>query len=53
MYYLAKISQASGLTVISVGFIKSFPNLLDRKLLMIGILLFAFGWIIQTFLLKN
>jgi len=53
MYYLAKISQASGLTVISIGFIKAFPHLMDRKLLMIGLLLFGFGWMIQTFLLKN
>ncbi len=53
MYYLAKIVQASGLTVVVIGYLVSFPNLMSRKALLIGIVLFAFGWIIEKFLLKK
>lgn len=53
MYYLAKLAQASGLTVILVGYALSFPDLMSRKVLLLGIILFAFGWIIDRFLLRN
>lgn len=53
MYYLAKLAQASGLTVISVGYVLSFPNLMSRKLLLLGIVIFVFGWVIERFLLKG
>jgi len=52
MYYLAKIAQATGLTVITLGFLRNFPNLMSHKLLVTGILMFVFGWIIHRFLLK-
>ncbi len=53
MYYLAKLTQAAGLGVITVGFLRNFPNLIDRNILMTGIILFGLGWMIQTFLLKK
>ena len=53
MYYLAKFAQASGLTVISIGYVLSFPHLMSRRLLSLGIMLFVFGWIIERFLLKH
>ena len=53
MYYLAKIAQAAGLTVLLMGFLKNFPNLMSHNMLMLGVLLFAFGWIIENFLLKR
>ena len=52
MYYLSKIIQALGLTLILIGFVKSFPNLMDRTLLVIGIGVFVLGWCIQRFMLK-
>ena len=53
MYYLAKVIQASGLTVIIAGYIAAFPELMSRKILTLGIVLFAFGWIVERFLLKH
>ena len=53
MYYLAKIAQATGLTLIAFGFLASFPRLMSHKLFLMGIVVFVFGWIIQKFLLKR
>lgn len=53
MFYLSKIAQAAGLAVILWGFATSFPNVMSRQALAIGILLFVFGWIVQNFLLKK
>ncbi len=53
MYYLAKLAEASGLTVIVIGFIKSYPGLLNPKVFMAGIVLFGFGWIVEFFLLRK
>ena len=53
MYYIAKIAQAAGLTIILIGFIKSIPNLMNPRIFGVGILLFIFGWIITQFMLKK
>ena len=53
MYYLAKIAQAGGLAVILIGFFKNFPNLLDKNTFILGVVMFIFGWVVQTFLLKK
>jgi len=53
MYYLIKLIQATGLTLILIGFIKNFPELMDMKLFGYGIAFFASGWIIQKLLLKQ
>ncbi len=53
MYYLAKIAQAAGLTIIIVNFLTHFPKLLNFKIFLIGGILFLFGWITQRFLLKS
>ncbi len=53
MYYLAKIAQAAGLTIIIVNFITYFPKLLNFKIFLTGGILFLFGWIVQRFLLKS
>lgn len=53
MYYLAKIAQASGLTVIAVGFFLAFPRLINVKIFVAGALVFIFGWIVEAFLLKG
>ncbi len=53
MYYLAKAFQAAGLGIITIDFIRHFPQVMNRQLLTVGILLFAIGWIIQRFLLKS
>ncbi len=53
MYYLAKLTQAAGLGVITLGFLRNFPNLINRNILLAGVILFGLGWLIQTFLLKK
>ena len=51
MYYVAKISQALGLGIIVVGFIFTFPELINSRYLLPGLLLFLFGWLIQRYML--
>jgi len=53
MYYFGKFIQAAGLTIILFDYVRTFPELMSRKVLLIGILLFVFGWIINKFLLKQ
>ncbi len=53
MYYLAKIAQATGLTIILVEYIRKFPNLMSPRIFGVGILVFVFGWVINQFLLKK
>ena len=49
MYYISKGLQLIGLIVIGIGFISHFPNLMNYKLLSMGILFFSMGWIVQKF----
>jgi len=52
MYYLIKLIQATGLTLILIGFIKNFPELMDFKIFLIGIILFLSGWAANKFMVK-
>lgn len=53
MFYLAKIAQAAGLVTIGFGFMTAFPKLMNMRTLMMGVILFAFGWIVEKYLLKR
>ena len=54
MYYFSKGFQLVGLLVIGAGFINKFPQLMDYKLLGIGLIFFIMGVVIQKFgLSKN
>ena len=54
MYYISKGFQLVGLLIISAGFINKFPQLMDYKLLGIGLVFFIMGVVIQKFgLSKN
>lgn len=53
MYCIAKIAQASGLTILLIGFLKDFPRLMSPKVFGIGALIFVFGWIVQRFMLRR
>ena len=53
MYYIAKFAQAAGLTIILIEFVRNFPNLMNYRILGVGITVFLFGWIITRFLLKT
>ena len=49
MYYISKGFQLVGLLVIGVGFINKFPQLMDYKLLGIGLIFFIMGVAIKKF----
>jgi len=49
MYYISKGLQLVGLLIIGVGFINKFPQLMDYKLLGIGVVFFIMGVAIQKF----
>ena len=54
MYYISKGFQFVGLFVIGIGFISKFPQLMDYKLIGIGLAFFIMGVAIQKFgLSKN
>jgi hypothetical protein len=49
MYYFSKGFQLVGLLIIGAGFINRFPQLVDYKLLGIGMVFFIMGLAIQKF----
>ena len=49
MYYFSKGFQLAGLLVIGAGFINKFPQLVDYKLLVIGLAFFIMGVAVQKF----
>ena len=49
MYYISKGFQLVGLLIIGAGFINKFPQLMDYKLLGIGMVFFIMGVAIQKF----
>jgi len=49
MYYISKTMQFIGLLVIGIGFLYNFPNLLDYKILGIGMAFFMMGFIIHKY----
>ena len=53
MYYISKGFQLVGLLVIGAGFINKFPQLMDYKLLGIGLVFFIMGWVVQKCGLSN
>ena len=53
MYYISKGFQLVGLLVIGAGFINTFPQLMDYKLLGIGVIFFIMGLVVQKFGLRE
>ncbi len=53
MYYLAKMLQIGGMTIILIDFLRHFPELMSRLVLCIGVGLFVTGWAINKFLLRQ
>jgi len=49
MYYISKGFQLVGLMIIGTGFINKFPQLMDYKLLGIGMVFFIMGVAVQKF----
>ena len=53
MYYFSKGFQLVGILAIGAGFINKFPQLMDYKLLGIGLVFFMMGVAIQKFGLSD
>jgi len=53
VYYIGKILQATGLTIILIGFLQAFPELMSHRQLMVGVLIFCCGWLTDKFLLRR
>jgi hypothetical protein len=53
MYYISKVFQAAGLTVMAWGFFKNYPVLMPHNVFLVSGLLFIIGWIIQSYMLKR
>lgn len=53
MYYIGKLAQAAGLTILLIAFIKNFPDLMSYRTLFVGLGFFGFGWVINKYLLKR
>ena len=53
IYVIAKLAQAAGLVIILYAFLAQFPKLMNPKILLVGLLFFSFGWIVEQFLLKK
>ena len=49
---MSKGLELLGLIVIVIGFIVKFPGLMDSKLLIIGIVCFGAGWVIEKYTLQ-
>ncbi len=52
MYYAAKGLEVIGMALIGVGFFFKFPDLMDPKLLLAGIICFGVGWAIEKYMLE-
>ena len=52
MITLAKLLQAMGIGVIAIGFISNFPELINGKSAIAGLLLFTIGWIVERYLAR-
>ena len=53
MYYVGKLIQGLGLTIILFDYLRTFPELMSRMILVIGVAMFTFGWVLNRFLLKK
>lgn len=51
MYYIGKLFQAAGLTIIFIGFLQRFPDLMSYNTLILGGTFFLVGWILNRVLL--
>lgn len=53
MYYLVKIIQATGLTIILIDFVRKFPQLMNPRIFLLGIFLFTLGWGVNHLLIRK
>jgi len=52
MLTAGKLFQAMGIAVIAIGFVANFPELINGKSAIVGLLLFTVGWMVERYLAK-
>ena len=52
MYYIAKTLEFLGLFIMLMGFLISFPKLMNPYFFIYGLVLFTTGWILDKYILK-
>ena len=50
--WIKKFPKLKPRSCVYVSFLKNFPKLMDYKILISGIVVFIFGWMVQRFMLK-
>ena len=52
MLTLGKLFQAMGIAIVGIGFISNFPELINWKSSLLGIVLFSIGWSVERYFVK-
>ena len=52
MLTLGKLFQAMGIAIVGIGFILNFPELINWKSALLGIVLFSIGWSVERYFVK-
>ncbi|HIA30720.1 MAG TPA: hypothetical protein EYN82_03780 [Candidatus Marinimicrobia bacterium] len=52
MLTLGKLFQAMGIAIVGIGFISNFPELINWKSALLGIVLFSIGWSVEQYFVK-
>lgn len=52
MLTLGKLFQAMGIAIVGIGFISNFPELINWKSSLLGIVLFSIGWSVEQYFVK-
>ena len=52
MLSLGKLFQAMGIAIVGIGFISNFPELINWKSALLGIVLFSIGWSVEQYFVK-
>lgn len=53
MYYFAKILQAAALSIILIDFLRNFPELMSRTVLVVCITMFTTGWLLNRYFIRQ
>ena len=52
MYYIAKSLEFLGIIIMLIGFMMSFPKLINPYFFIYGLVLFITGWVLDKYILQ-
>ena len=52
MLTIGKLFQSMGIAIVGIGFISNFPELINWKSVISGLMLFTIGWCIERYFIK-